>query len=129
MQFFDKTVDVPVALQRSVPSIQKVKITVEGPLVQFNDKVVDVPQTQVQCRIPTVQTVQKTVKMPHVEAFDQVNDVPVVMQRQVPAFQNVQKHVVGAVPRQGESCPRDQVEAGVNVPENRNSGKSTGAAH
>ena len=28
-----------------------------------------------------------------------------------------------------ESCPRYQVEAGVNVPEDRNSGKSTGAAH
>ena len=34
--------DIPVAHQRQVPTIQKVQRTVEAPKVQFVDKVVDI---------------------------------------------------------------------------------------
>ena len=39
----DKVVDVPVLMQRHVPTIQTVQKTVEVPHVQFLDRVVDVP--------------------------------------------------------------------------------------
>ena len=42
-QFLDRVVDVPVVMQRHVPTIQKVQKTVEVPQVQFIDKLVDDP--------------------------------------------------------------------------------------
>ena len=41
----------------------------------------------------TIQKVQRTVEVPQVQYIDRVVDVPVVMQRQVPTIQTVQKTV------------------------------------
>ena len=41
--FVDKAVDVPVAMPRQTPAIERVQKTVETPQIQFIDSVVDVP--------------------------------------------------------------------------------------
>ena len=56
-------VDVPVVVQRRVPTVQRVKQTVEVPQVQYIDKVTDVPVV-VQRQVPAIQQVQKTFEVP-----------------------------------------------------------------
>ena len=43
VQYADETIDVPVGVQRRVPTIQTAQGTVEVPQVQFLDRMVDVP--------------------------------------------------------------------------------------
>merc|ERR1711916_268845 len=66
IQYIDKVVDVPVVMQRQLPTIQKVQKTVEVPQIQYIDKIVDVPVVM-QRQVPTIQTVQKTVEVPQVQ--------------------------------------------------------------
>ena len=69
-----------------VPVLQIVKKTVEipGTLLQFTDKVVDIPVV-VQRQIPiVVWTVQKTTDIPQLQCIDKVIDVPVGLAAQVP---------------------------------------------
>ena len=61
IQFIDKTLDVPVVVQRQVPIVQKLQKTVEVPQTQFIDKVMDVP-VHMQRQVPAIQVAQKTVK-------------------------------------------------------------------
>ena len=63
IQFIDKTLDVPVVVQRQVPIVQKVQKIVEVPQTQFIDKVVDVP-VHMQRQVPAVQVAQKTIASP-----------------------------------------------------------------
>ena len=69
-----------------IPVLQIVKKTVEipGTLLQFTDKVVDIPVV-VQRQIPiVVRTVQKTTDIPQLQCIDKVIDVPVGLVAQVP---------------------------------------------
>ena len=69
-----------------VPVLQIVKKTVEipGTLLQFTDKVVDIPVV-VQRQIPiVVRTVQKTTDIPQLQCIDKVIDVLVGLVAQVP---------------------------------------------
>ena len=69
-----------------IPVLQIVKKTVEipGTLLQFTDKVVDIPVV-VQKQIPiVVRTVQKTTDIPQLQCIDKVIDVPVGLVAQVP---------------------------------------------
>ena len=62
MQDIGKIVDVPVATQRQVPTIQTVQKTVEVPQVQFLDRMVDVPfvmQRQVPCPLMSREQLQE----------------------------------------------------------------------
>ena len=43
VQFLERVVDVPVAIQRQVPTIPSVQKTVEVPQIQYVDKIVDAP--------------------------------------------------------------------------------------
>ena len=70
--------------------LMKVQKTMEGPQVQYIDKIVDVPVVA-QRQVPTIQTAQKTEEVPKVQFIEQVVDVPVDMQRQDPAVQFVKK--------------------------------------
>ena len=79
MQYLDRIVDVPVVVQRRVPTIQAAQKTEELPQVQFLDRVMG--------SVPTIQTVQQTVEVPEVQFPDRAADVPVSMQRQVPQEQ------------------------------------------
>ena len=103
VHFLDRVVNVPVVLQRQVESIPKVHESLEIPKDSSTDKVVDVPvvlQTQlpttrmrISVDVPHVQFVDKVVDVlpPHVQLLDWVMDVHVVMQRQVPTIQKLQK--------------------------------------
>ena len=68
VQFIDKAVDVPVVIQRQVPTVQKMQKTAEVPQVQFIDKVVDVPVIM-QRQFPAVQVAKKTVKDPQTQSI------------------------------------------------------------
>ena len=91
MQFLDKVIDVPVAVQQHVPKVVET--------VQFLDKVIDVPvavQQHVPKVVETVQFLDKVIDVPvavqrhvpkvveTVQFLDQVIDVPVAVQRHVP---------------------------------------------
>ena len=78
-----------------IPVLQIVKKTVEIPetLLQFTDKVVNIPVV-VQRQIPiVVRTVQKTTDIPQSRYNDEVVDVPVVLVTQVPQVQVVMKTI------------------------------------
>ena len=66
VQFIDKAMDVPVVMQRQVPTVQKVQKTAEVPQVQFIDKVVDAPVIMKR-QVPAIQVAQKTVKDPQTQ--------------------------------------------------------------
>ena len=66
---------------------------VEVPLVQFLDKVDEIPVVA-QRQIPImVQTIQKTTDIPQLQCIDKVIDVPVVPVAQAPHVQIVEKTV------------------------------------
>ena len=100
IQFIDKTLDVPVVMQRQVPTVQKVQKTVEVPQTQFIDKVVDVP-VHMQRRAPEDRDAQKAVACAQVQFLDKIADVPVVaqhwmpvaMQREIPMGKRVQRRI------------------------------------
>ena len=85
-------------MQRQIPAVQVVQKTVEVPLTQFVDRVVDTPvlqQRQVRTvqmvqktmENPTVQTAQKTMENPQAQFLDEVVGMPAVVQRKVPVVQ------------------------------------------
>ena len=71
VQYIDKAVDVPVAVQRQVPSIETVQKTVEIPQTQHIDKVADVLVAR-PCQTLSVQRVQKTVEVPQIQFIDKL---------------------------------------------------------
>ena len=85
-------VDVPVVVQRQVPSIETVQKTVEVPQTQSIVKELrskfEVGHTS---EVPRpIRSVQKTVEVPRVQYIDKVADIPVDMQRQVSTTQAAQ---------------------------------------
>ena len=76
MQFIDKVTDVPVSMQRQVPTVHMVQKTVEVPAVPFMDRVVDMPVVM-QRRAPMALGVRG--------AANPAVDVPLVMQRSIEA--------------------------------------------
>ena len=98
----EKIVDGPVTqtqqvvntrVQHVVPLLQIVKKTVEVlevPLLQFNDKVVDIPVVVV-AQVPQVHVVMKTAEIPQLQV--KVVDVPVVLVVPVPQVRIVKKTV------------------------------------
>ena len=68
IQLIDEVVDVPVVVQRQVPTVEKVQKTVKVRQVQFIDKVVDAPVI-VQRQVPAIQVAQKTVKDPQTQSI------------------------------------------------------------
>ena len=67
-EFIDKAVDVPVVMQRQVPTVQKVQKTAEVPQVKFIHKVVDAPVIM-RRQVPAIQVAQKTVKDPETQSI------------------------------------------------------------
>ena len=91
-KFPDQVVDVPVVVQRQVPSIEMVQKTVEVPQTQSIVKELrskfEVGHTS---EVPRpIRSVQKTVEVPRVQYIDKVADIPVDMQRQVSTTQAAQ---------------------------------------
>ena len=79
-KIIDETVQKPTIQEK----INQVTKHVEVPLVQFLDKVEEIPVVA-QRQIPiVVQTVQKTIEIPQLQCIDDVIDVPVVLVTQVP---------------------------------------------
>ena len=87
VQYIDKAVDVPVAVQRQVPGIETVQKTVEVPQTQHIDKVADVPVARPRQTL-SVQRVQKTVEVPQIQFIDKLVDSHVNM-RSVPEVEHV----------------------------------------
>ena len=92
LQLPDQVVDVPVMVQRQVPSIETVQKTVEVPQTQSIVKELrskfEVGHTS---EVPRqLRSVQKTVEVPRVQYIDKVADIPVDMQRQVSTTQAAQ---------------------------------------
>ena len=81
-----KVVDVPVV-------VVDAQETVEAPLLQCVDKVVDIPVVT-QRLIPMVQTVLKTIEIPLLHFFDKVIDDPGLRLVQVSQGQVVEETVV-----------------------------------
>ena len=65
----DRVINVPVATQHQVPTVQGV--------VEFIDKVMDVPGVR-RGLVPNIQSIQKTVEVPRVQFIDRVVDDPAV---------------------------------------------------
>ena len=61
IQFIDEAVDVPVIVQRQVPTVQKVQKTLEASQAQSTDKVMNAPVIM-QRQVPAIQVAKKTVK-------------------------------------------------------------------
>ena len=88
-KIIDETVQKPTIQEK----INQVTKHVEVPLVQFLDKVDEIPVVA-QRQIPImVQTIQKTTDIPQLQCIDKVIDVPVVSVAQAPHVQIVEKTV------------------------------------
>ena len=74
-------INMPVVVQQQVPMVVTVQNSVETPQLQVLGKVVHMP------------VAQKLVEMPLFQVLDTVGDMAVVVQRQVPTVQSVQKTV------------------------------------
>ena len=100
LQLPDQVVDVPVVVQRQVPSIETVQKTVEVPQTQSIVKELrskfEVGHTnKVHARNQpdknwAIRNAHKTVEVPRVQYIDKVADIPVDMQRQVSTTQAAQ---------------------------------------
>ena len=98
LQLPDQVVDVPVVVQRQVPSIETVQKTVEVPhsIVKELRSKFEVGHTnKVHARNQpdknrAIRNAQKTVEVPRVLYIDKVADIPVDMQRQVSTTQAAQ---------------------------------------
>ena len=100
LQFPDQVVDVPVVVQRQVPSIQTVQKTVEVPQTQsiaqeLRSKFEVGHTNKVHARNQpdknrAIRNAHKTVEVPRVQYIDKVADIPVDMQRQVSTTQAAQ---------------------------------------
>ena len=82
-----QAVDVPVVVQRQVPSIETVQKTVEVPQTQHIDKVADVPVARPRQTL-SVQRVQNSVEVPQIQFIDKLFDSHVNM-RSVPEVEHV----------------------------------------
>ena len=88
-KIIDETVQKPTIQEK----INQVTKHVEVPLVQFLDKVEEIPVVA-QRQIPiVVQTVQKTIEIPQLQCIDEVIDVPTVLVVPVPQVQVSEKTV------------------------------------
>ena len=88
-EIIDETVQKPTIQEK----INQVTKHVEVPLVQFLDKVDEIPVVA-QRQVPiVVQTIQKTTDIPQLQCIDKVIDVPVVSVAQAPHVQIVEKTV------------------------------------
>ena len=91
----DGVEDVPVVQRSLLPTVQTVQKTEENPQVREIDKIVGVPvvwQRQVltiQTDVPQIQCLEPLVDVPVVT--QQTAEIPVVMPKQVPTFQKIQK--------------------------------------
>ena len=100
LQFPDQVVDVPVVVQRQVPSIETVQKTVEVPQTQsivkeLRSKFEVAHTNKVHARNQpdknrAIRNAHKTVEVPRVHYIDKVADIPVDMQRQVSTTQAAQ---------------------------------------
>ena len=81
--YIDRAVNVLLVTQRQVPTIQKIQKTIGIPQAQFEDELTDVPVAM------RASEAQKTLEVPLY--IDRIVDVRVLMQRQVPTIQTVQK--------------------------------------
>ena len=79
VQYINKVTDVPVVVQRQVPTIQKVQKTVDVPQFQHIDRIMDLPVVK-RHQEPTIQRVQKTVEVPQIQFIDKFVDAPVGVQ-------------------------------------------------
>ena len=77
VQLIDKVVNVPVTVQRQVPSAPKVQKIVEMQVVQLSDGEVDMPVIT-QRQVPMIPNVQKTVEVPQIQYIDKIVDALVV---------------------------------------------------
>ena len=96
VQHIDQLVDVPVAIQRPVPSSRTLvadlgrdSCCVQGPQERVQQRT-DVPVVM-QRQVPTIQNVQKTVELPQVEDTKRTLGVPDVWRRQAPITPTAQK--------------------------------------
>ena len=86
-KIIDETVQKPTIQEK----INQVTKHVEVPLLQFLDKVEEIPVVA-ERQIPiVVQTIQKTTDIPQLQCIDKVIDVPVVSVAQAPHVQIVEK--------------------------------------
>ena len=73
MQYIDETIDVPVGVQRRVPTIQTAQGTVEVPQVRFLDRVSDIPVATQLVEVPKIVSQDKIQR----RTTEQVMDIPV----------------------------------------------------
>ena len=73
VQYTDETIDVPVGVQRQVPTSQSIQKTVEVPQVQFLDRVPDVPVATQLVEVPKIVSQDRIPQ----RTAEQVMDIPV----------------------------------------------------
>ena len=68
---------MPVAMPRQTPLlVQRVQKSMEMPVVQFSDRVVDM-LVVTQRQVPMIPNVQNTVEVPQIQYVDKIVDAPV----------------------------------------------------
>ena len=82
----------PGRFKVQVPMVQTVQKMVDVPQIEIEEQIVEVP-VQKHVRVPMIQKVQKMVEVPQIEVEEKIVEVPVQSHVQVPMIQKVQKVV------------------------------------
>ena len=96
-QFVDKVFAIPVVLQKQIPMMSTVQLTIQIPQLQSTDKVVFVLRVRVvQVQVPQMLVVEVVV-IPQLQLIEKIVaihvGIPVVLQRQIPMVQAVLKTI------------------------------------